>query len=39
MRGRALAWGLIVYGILGLVLVIGGALIGLQAAGRVERLV
>ena len=39
MRGRAMAWGLIVYGILGLVLVIGGALIGLQAAGRVERLV
>jgi len=39
MRGRTLAWGLIAYGILGLVLVVGGALIGLQAAGRVERLV
>ena len=38
MRGRRLAWGLIVYGLLGLVLVVGGALIGLQAAGRVERL-
>lgn len=39
MRGRAMAWGLIVYGVLGLLLVVGGALIGLQAAGRVERLV
>lgn len=39
MRGRALGWALILYGILGLVLVVGGALIGLQAAGRVERLV
>lgn len=38
MRSRRLAWGLIVYGLVGLGLVIGGALIGLQAAGRVERL-
>jgi hypothetical protein len=38
MRSRGLAWGLIAYGVLGIVIVIGGALIGLQAAGRVERL-
>ncbi len=38
MRGRPLAWALIVYGILGLLLVVGGAVIGLDAAGRVERL-
>jgi len=33
-----MAWGLIAYGLVGLVLLVGGALIGLQAAGRVERL-
>ena len=38
MRGQPLAWGLIVYGVLGLLLVIGGAVVGLDAAGRVERL-
>lgn len=37
MQSRRLAWGLIAYGLVGLVLVVGGALIGLQAAGRVER--
>ena len=38
MRGRPLAWGLILYGVVGLLLVVGGAVIGLDAAGRVERL-
>ena len=38
MRGQPLAWGLIVYGVLGLLLAIGGAVVGLDAAGRVERL-
>lgn len=38
MRGRLLAWGLILYGVLGLVLVVSGAVIGLEVAGRIERL-
>ena len=38
MRRRLLAWVLILYGVLGLVLVIGGAAIGLDVAARVERL-
>ena len=38
MRRRGLGWALILYGLLGLVLVGGGALIGLQAAARIERL-
>lgn len=38
MRGRPMAWALIVYGVLGLLLVIGGAVIGLDAAVRIERL-
>jgi hypothetical protein len=33
-----MAWALIVYGVLGLMLVVGGAVVGLDAAGRVERL-
>lgn len=33
-----MAWALIVYGVLGLLLVIGGAVIGLDAAVRIERL-
>jgi len=33
-----MAWGLIAYGLLGLLLVIGGAVIGLDVAGRIERL-
>jgi hypothetical protein len=35
---RLLAWVLIVYGVLGLVLIIVGAAIGLEAATRIERL-
>lgn len=35
---RALAWALIVYGVLGLALAITGAAVGLDMAGRVERL-
>lgn len=38
MRSRRLGWALILYGLLGLALVAGGAVIGLQAAARVERL-
>ncbi|MEO6294545.1 MAG: hypothetical protein ABIP01_05900 [Candidatus Limnocylindria bacterium] len=38
MRARPLAWGLIAYGLLGLLLVIGGAVIGLDVGGRIERL-
>lgn len=33
-----LAWSLILYGILGIALVVGGALIGLELASRIERL-
>ncbi len=33
-----MAWALIVYGVMGLLLVVGGAVIGLDAAARVERL-
>ena len=38
IRDRRLAWGLIAYGVVGLVVVVGGAIVGLQAAGRVERM-
>lgn len=38
MRRRLLAWVLILYGVLGLVLVLGGAAIGLEVSARVERL-
>ena len=38
MRRRLLAWVLILYGVLGLVLVLGGAAIGLEVTGRIERL-
>lgn len=38
MRRRPMAWGLIAYGLMGLVLVIGGAVIGLDVGGRIERL-
>jgi len=38
MRGRGVAWGLIVYGVLGLLLVVSGAVLGLEVAGRIERL-
>ena len=38
MRGRLLAWSLILYGMLGLVLVIAGAAVGLEVAGRIERM-
>ena len=38
MRRPLLGWALVVYGIVGLVLVIGGAVIGLGLASRVERL-
>ena len=38
MRGRLLAWSLILYGIFGLVLVIAGAAVGLEVAGRIERM-
>lgn len=39
MGRRTLGWGLILYGIVGLVLIATGAVLGLQAAGRIERLV
>jgi hypothetical protein len=35
---RALAWGLILYGLAGLILIAGGAAVGLDAAARIERL-
>ena len=38
MRRRFLAWVLILYGVLGLVLVLGGAAIGLEVASRIEGL-
>jgi len=38
MRARPLAWGLIAYGLLGPLLVIGVAVIGLDVGGRIERL-
>jgi len=38
LRRRFLAWVLILYGVLGLVLVLGGAAIGLEVASRIERL-
>lgn len=38
MTGRPLAWALIVYGLLGIALLVSGALYGLEMAGRVERL-
>ncbi|MGH2401794.1 MAG: hypothetical protein ACRDE6_03715, partial [Candidatus Limnocylindria bacterium] len=38
MRRRLLAWGLIGYGVVGIVLVLGGAVMGLDLAGRIERL-
>ena len=38
MRRRLLGWALVVYGVVGLVLVIGGAAIGLGLASQVERL-
>ena len=37
-RPRWLAWGLIVYGVLGIALVVSGASIGLGLAGRIEQL-
>jgi len=37
-RRRGLAWGLIVYGVLGIALVASGASIGLGLAGRIEEL-
>lgn len=38
MGRRALAWGLILYGLAGIVLVIAGGAIGLDTASRIERL-
>jgi len=38
MRRRLLAWSLIGYGLIGIVLVLGGAVMGLDLAGRIERL-
>jgi hypothetical protein len=38
LRRRLLAWVLILYGVMGLVLVLGGAAIGLDVTARVERL-
>lgn len=38
MGRRALAWGLILYGLVGLALLLSGAAIGLETASRVERL-
>jgi hypothetical protein len=37
-RSRWVAWGLIVYGVLGIALVVSGASIGLGLAGRIEEL-
>ncbi|MDQ3690703.1 MAG: hypothetical protein M3406_11870 [Chloroflexota bacterium] len=38
LRRRLLAWTLILYGLLGFGLVLGGAVIGLEVASRIERL-
>jgi len=38
LRRRLLGWALLLYGVIGVVLVLGGALAGLDAASRVERL-
>lgn len=38
MRRRALGWGLIVYGVVGLFLIVAGAIAGLDVATRIERL-
>lgn len=38
MRRPLLAWGLILYGVLGLALVLGGSVMGLEVASRIERL-
>lgn len=38
MGRRALAWGLILYGLAGLVLIVGGAAAGMDTASRLERL-
>jgi hypothetical protein len=38
MRRPLLAWALILYGVLGLAVIVGGALIGLELASRIERL-
>lgn len=38
MRRRLLGWALLLYGLAGVALVVGGALVGLDAAARVERL-
>ena len=38
MGRRALAWGLILYGVAGVILVIAGAIVGLDVGSRVERL-
>lgn len=38
MRRRLLAWVLILYGVLGLAVVLGGAAIGLEVTARIERL-
>ena len=38
MRRPLLAWSLILYGILGLVLILVGAVMGLELASRIERL-
>jgi hypothetical protein len=38
LRRRLLGWALLLYGVIGLVLILGGALAGLDAASRVERL-
>lgn len=37
-RQRLAGWGLLAYGAAGVILVVGGAIVGLDAAGRVERL-
>jgi hypothetical protein len=38
MRRSVLAWGLILYGVVGLVVILGGAVVGLGLASRIERL-
>lgn len=38
MTGRPLGWALIAYGLLGIAVLVSGALFGLEMAGRIERL-
>ncbi|HET8778334.1 MAG TPA: hypothetical protein VFN76_11815, partial [Candidatus Limnocylindria bacterium] len=37
MRRRAIGWALIAYGVIGVVLLLAGAVVGMDAAARIER--